>query len=228
MSSPLQFFDVIYLGIFIILSRALDSRFYGVQPPQGLDDEIASADSHFVSLIHYFGEHYITILDGVVIDSSYIVKRMLSEFAAAVVVFTDALDESQGGDVDMDMDDLEGEAADVIAPSKVKLQIDHIIGQSYPEVILYHRHCVATGHKHFIWTGPPVTILPRSEACSSIVGVLMSNGEQLDLPTWPIYIPRTPTTAPPIPMSAPSVPADVTKRRGSTNDDDVQAKKLKM
>lgn len=231
MSSPVEFFDVLYLGIFITLSRAFNPRFYNVgQPPQPLDDEIASAESHFMSLIHYFSAHFITVLDGVVIDPWYIVKRMLAEFAAAVVVFIQAFDQSERGDMDMDVDGLEkeGEEEDMLAPFKVKLAIYDIIGQSYPEVMHYYQHCVGNHHKHFVWTGPPVTILPRSEGIASILGVLISDGEHLDLPTCLIYMPDTTplTTAPATPTtSAPSFPATATKRRRSIDANDLRAKK---
>ena len=80
-SSPVKFFDVIYLGIFITLSHAFDPRFYGdTTPSQGLVDEIASAQSHFGSLIHVFSNHFIIILEGVNVHSSYVVNCMLSEF----------------------------------------------------------------------------------------------------------------------------------------------------
>lgn len=82
-------FDIIYLGIFITLSHAFDPMFYGdTTPPQGLVDEIASAQSHFGSLIHFFSNHFIVILAGVTVHSSYIVNHMLAEFAAAVIVLS--------------------------------------------------------------------------------------------------------------------------------------------
>jgi hypothetical protein len=219
------------LGIFIIISRAFDSRFYDVQPSQFLDDEIASAESHFISLIHYFATHYITILDGVAIDSWYIIKRMLAEFAAAVAVFIQAMDDSPTEDMEIDDgQENEGEEADVVPPSKVQSKINDIIAESYPELISYYQRCVASGHKHFFWTGPPVTIVPRSDASESIVGLLISEGEKMDHPTYPIFITdmTPPLTAPPPPPPATSVaplPAAPTKRRGSTDGDDLRDKK---
>ena len=62
----------------------------------------------------------------------------------------------------MDMD-IDGDEADAIPLSKVKVKVDHIMAQSYPEVMAYYRNCVATRHKKFTWTGPPVTIFPKSE-----------------------------------------------------------------
>jgi hypothetical protein len=80
------------LGIFIILSRAFNPQFYyPTGAPQALDDEIASAESHFVSLIHYFSDRYITVLDLVTVDCWYVIKQMLAEFAAAAVVFSQAI-----------------------------------------------------------------------------------------------------------------------------------------
>ena len=220
-----------YLGIFVILSRALNPRFYHPpETPQALDNEVASAELHFVSLILYFCTHYCTFLDGVLIDPWYIVKRMLAEFAAAVVVFSQEIDEFQRGDMDMDID---RDEADAIPLSKVKVKVDHIMAQSYPEVMAYYRNCVATRHKKFTWTGPPVTIFPKSEPkdMDDLVGPLMSGGEKLDHPTCPILKPDT--TLPPSPVPAPatsnpSLLAAPTKRQRSANHDDLEAKKRKL
>ena len=91
---------------------------------------------------------------------------MLAEFASAAVVFSEAIAKFQGGDMDMDIDGLEneGKKADVIPLSKVKVKLDHIISQSYPEVMDYYLYCVATGHRHFVWTGPPLIAIPFSNS----------------------------------------------------------------
>jgi len=128
----------------------------------------------------------------------------------------------------MEIDGLEneGEEADVIPLSKVKAKLHHIISQSYPEVMDYYLRCVATGHKHFVWTGSALTILPRSEGCDSILQLLTSEGEKIDHPMQPIFAPDAPLPPPPSPaMSNPSLPAAPTKRRGSTNGDSLDAKK---
>jgi hypothetical protein len=155
-SSPVEFFDIVYFGIFIILSCTFNPLFYDLTAtPQALEDEIASAESHFLSVIHYFSNHHIAVLDLVTVDCWYIVKRMLAEFAAAAVVLSEAIAEFRGGDMDVDIDGLEnkGNEADVVL-SKVKVKVDDIISQSYPEVMDYYLYCVVTGHKHFVWTGP--------------------------------------------------------------------------
>jgi hypothetical protein len=202
----------------------LNPRFYyPAETPQALENEIASAEFHFLALIQYFCDHYITVLDGVVIDGWYIVKRMLAEFAAAVVVFSQQIDEFQRGDVDMDID---GEEADVIPPSKVKVKVDDIIARSYPEVMAYYLNCVATCHKRFTWTGPPVTIFPRSEAWDLAKGVIISGLEKPDHQMHPIFMTNTAPSAPD--TSNPSLPATLTKRRGSVNDDNAEAKKQRL
>jgi hypothetical protein len=150
---------------------------------------------------------------------------MLVEFAAAVAVFSQALNDSRAEDMDVDVHSNKGEEEDVIRPSKVKETIDDIIAQSYPELIHYYQHCVASHHKHFVWTGPPIIILPRSEACASILGTLLSEGEKLDHPTCPIFITSMALPPPPLPPAAPSFPVTATKRRGSIDDLCTQAKK---
>jgi hypothetical protein len=222
LSSPVEFFDVLFLGIFITLSRALNPLFYRhptSTPPRALDDEIASAESHFISLIHYFSNHHLTVLEGVVIDPWYIVKRMLAELAAAMVVFTQGFDvsgmEVDGGEHESDEDD--------IPLAKLKAKVDNIIAGSYPEVMDYYLHRVASQHRDFLWTGPPISIVPRLEGCVSLLGVMISEGEQLDLPTCPIFSPQTPPTT-----SVPSLPAVATKRRGSTHENDLELKRRKV
>src|ERR1700733_10963233 len=190
-SSPIEMFDVIYLGIFITLSHAFDPRFYGdTTPPQALVDEIGSAQSHFQSLIHFSSNHFIMILEGVTVHASYIVNRMLAEFAAAVIVFSKAIHDEK--EVKKQGEEEEEE----ISYFQLKAQIDGIIRHSYPEVLTYYQHCVNNGHKHFTWTGAPVEIVARSEACSSLLPHLTS-GEQLDLPRFPIYNHHPPTATPP-------------------------------
>jgi hypothetical protein len=143
--------------------------------PQALEDKIASAESHFLLVIHYFSNHHIAVLDLVTVDCWYIVKQMLTEFAAATVVLSEAIAEFRGGDMDVDIDGLKnkGNEADVVS-SKVKVKVDNIISQSYSEVMDYYLYCMVTGHKHFVWTGPPLTILPRSEVLTSWVTQLIS------------------------------------------------------
>jgi hypothetical protein len=76
---------------------------------------------------------------------------MLAEFAAAAVVLSEAIAEFREGDMDVDIDGLKnkGNEADVVL-SKVKVKVDDIISQSYPEVMDYCLYCVVTGHKHFV------------------------------------------------------------------------------
>lgn len=94
MSSPTGFFDVLYLGVFIILSAAFDPRIYeATKPPHTLIEERAYAERHFHSLLQIFSQRFVVVLEGVPIAHSYIVDRMLGEFAAAVVVFSKALSE---------------------------------------------------------------------------------------------------------------------------------------
>ena len=71
--------------------------------PQALDDEITSAESHFLSVIHYFSNNPFAILDLVTIDCWYVVRQMLAEFAATAMIFSEAIAKFWGGDVDIDM-----------------------------------------------------------------------------------------------------------------------------
>jgi hypothetical protein len=186
MSSEEEFFDILYLGIFVILSPAFDSRFYlSIKPPTTLIDEIACAVHHFHSLLHVFSLRFLIILDGEAVSHFYVVDRMLAEFAAAAVVFAKATQEG--------IDD--GEVGDGISSSMFAEHIEGILQASHPSISHYYSRCLDRSHKHFIWTGPQVQILPRSEEFISIIS-LTTRGELLDLPAYGIYADLDPT--PPI------------------------------
>lgn len=177
MSSEEGFFDILYLGIFVILSPAFDSRFYVTEPPSTLVEEVAYAVRHFHSLLHVFSLRFLVILDGTAVSLSYIVDRMLAEFAAAAVVFAKAVQEG--------IDD--GDVRDGISSSMVAERIEGILQASHPNISHYYSRCLDRSHGHFIWTGPQVQILPRSEEFISIIS-LTTRGELLDLPGYEIYI----------------------------------------
>ena len=92
MCLEVEFFDILYLGIFAILSPALDPHFYhGLkQPPATLLAEIDCAVAHFHVLLLKFSWNYIIVLEGEPVVYTYVVNRMLAEFAAATVVFSKA------------------------------------------------------------------------------------------------------------------------------------------
>lgn len=185
MSSPTGFFDILYLGIFIILSPALDGRFYmTTKPPTTLVDEVANAVWHFHFLLHIFNQRFIIVLAGEPIAHSYVVDRMLAEFAAAVVVFAKALSRLL---VDGD---------DGITSPAVAEHIELILQDSYPTVYPYFSQCLDRGHKNFIWTGPSLQIVPRTASFDAVMP-LLTLGELLDLPTHKIYVPTATTDAPP-------------------------------
>ena len=112
--------------------------------------------------------------------SSYIVDRMLAEFAAAAVVFAKAVYNPLGEDKS------NGKGEDEISFSMFLERIEGILQGSYPHVFPYFSRCLNSGHKHFIWTGPQVQILPRSEDIVSVIS-LATMGELLDLPRHQIY-----------------------------------------
>lgn len=193
MSSPTGFFDVLYLGVFIILSPAFDGRFYHTtRSPHILIKEVAYAVRHFHSLLHVFSQRFIILLQGEAILPSYMVDRMLGEFSAAAVVFSQAIHESHGKADDNG--DEEGEIGSFAE------RLEGILQGSYPKVMPYYLRCLESGHKYFIWTGPEVQILPRSEVFSSIIPLTTAN-ELLDLPGHRIYDLATSTMSSSIPLA---------------------------
>ena len=184
-------FDILYLGIFAILSPALDPRFYhGLkQPPATLLAEIDCAVAHFHVLLLKFSWNYIVVLEGEPVVYTYVVNRMLAEFAAATVVFSKATAEANP----------EG-AKHGMASSIVVGHVEDILQSSYPTVLHYYSCCMERGHSYFIWTGPNLQILPQLKAGAAIV-CATSKGKMLDCPANSIYLveldptPPTPTVA---------------------------------
>jgi hypothetical protein len=177
-----EFFDVLYLGIFVILSPAFDRRFYKKPPPTTLVHEAAFAMDHFETILHDFSLRFVILLEGKAVSHFYVFHRMLGEFAAAAVVFAKAIRETQ----DEDCDDGNGE--DGVTYAMFRSSVEKILRLSYLRIFPYYSRCVDRLHKHFVWTGPIVQILPRSEAFNHVV----PTGEVLDLPSNEIYLDTTP------------------------------------
>lgn len=175
MSSPAGFLDVVYLGVFIILSGALDKRFDGESYAAFMIfEEQSHALVHFHSLLHLFSKRFIIVLDGQPIATSYVVDRILGEFAAAMVVFSKAISESQE----------DGQENETL--SRTTEFVTCLMKTTYPAVFPYFSKCVLQGHKHFLWTGPDLHLFQHSEGCDSIMP-LLSLGELMDLPAHQIY-----------------------------------------
>jgi hypothetical protein len=193
MSSEAEFFDILYLGVFAILSTAFDGRFYlGQTPSTSLFAEIAHAVGHFHALLHTFALRFIIVLGGAPVALSYVVDRLLAEFAAASVVFANAAEEAYGESCD-------DKSQSRVTPPMFRMQIEGILKESHPDVFFYYSRCLERRHSHFTWTGPDPQILPRSEDFLSIIP-LATMGETLDHPAAPIYLveldsPPTATTA---------------------------------
>ena len=151
MCIEVEFFDILYLGIFAILSPALDPHFYhGLkQPPATLLAEIDCAVAHFHALLLKFSWNYIVVLEEEPVVYNYIVNRMLVEFAAATVVFSKATAEANPEGAKCGM-----------ASSIVIGHVEDILQSSYPAALHYYSRCMERGHSYFIWTGPNLQILP--------------------------------------------------------------------
>jgi hypothetical protein len=171
--------DIIYLGIFAILSPAFDVRFYlGPKTPTNLIEEVAHAVLQFHSLLHIFSLRFIVLLEGELVTHSYVVDRMLGEFAAAAVGFAKAMDGFYGKDDD------KGQFG--ITSSVFVGLLEGILRGSHPNIFSYYSRCLDRNHKHFLWTGPKLQVLPRSEVINLLVP-LATTSELLDLPGHQIY-----------------------------------------
>jgi hypothetical protein len=198
MSSQEGLFDVVYLGVFIILSPAFDGRFYQSlkPPPPALVEEVAFAIRHFHSILLTFSRRFIIILEGELVSHTYVVHRMLGEFAAAAVFFSKSIEESH----DEDEDDGNENDDSGMTPFRFERKIEKILHCSYPQVFPYYSSCLKRCHKYFIWTGPDFIIVPRNEGFNSLIS-LTTMGALLDLPFHEIYsIPPEPTSPTPLPV----------------------------
>lgn len=176
-----------------MLSPAFDSRFYRTPRPPVLGEEAAHAVRHFFCLLDIFSQRFIIFLDGVPVAHSYVVDRMLAEYAAAAVVFSKAIHEVQ----DKGQGDDDNEDDDRITSSMFTIRIERILERCYAEIFPYYSRCFDQGHKHFLWTGPEVQILLRTDALHSTIP-LTTTGELLDLPSHKIYIDSVDTTPVPV------------------------------
>ena len=133
---------------------------------------------------------------------------MLVEFAAATVVFSRANEKSRyevdcddNGENGVDGDDVGGDGGedgdgsgedgndtddDGITNGEVETQVVALLQGSHKKLFPYYKHCVDQRHKHFLWTGPKLQILPRSDDIAANISHT-SRGEVLDLPSHPIY-----------------------------------------
>jgi hypothetical protein len=174
MSSEVGFFDVLYLGVFVILSSAFDRRFYnGFKTSSSLAAEIGHAMLRFRSLLHRFSLRFILLLDGEPVVHKYLVDRMVAEFAAASVVFSKAADLSGDGGC---------YNHGGVPTEMIQAHIEGILRRSHKKAFPYYSRCLDRSHKHFLWTGPKVHILPRSDDIASLIP-LTCKGEKLDLPS---------------------------------------------
>jgi hypothetical protein len=170
MSSEVEFFDILYLGIFATLSSVFDLRFYcGSKTPPSLVAEIHHAVLHFRSLLHRFSLRFILLLDGEPVSHKYLVDRMVAEFSAASVVFSRSADVSEELKLGVPTEMIQG-------------HIEGILRDSHKKAFPYYTRCLDRRHKHFLWTGPKVHILNRSDDIASLIP-LTCKGEKLDLPS---------------------------------------------
>ena len=118
------------------------------------------------------------LLEGEPVAHSYVVNRMLVEFAATTVVFAraneklqyevDCDDDSENG---KDGDDIGGDGNggnkdgnntdnDGITNGEIEMQVVALLQGSHKKLFPYYRHSVDQHHKHFLWTGPELQIVP--------------------------------------------------------------------
>ena len=190
MSSEMEFLDILQLGVFLVLSSSFDSCFYWKKTPPTLIQEIDYAVHCFHSILQIFLVCYIIVLEGVPVVVSYVVHQMLAEFVAAAVVFAKGAYENWDGWDSDEEDEEENEAKEDEDKSTFQMflgSIEGIIQESYPSIFPYYQRCWQSSHNHFIWTGPCLQIVNRSNNLSPVIP-LAAKGELLDHPEHCIYV----------------------------------------
>lgn len=204
---------MLYLGIFIILSPAFDDRFYpnDKKLPTSLSEEMEHAALHFNSLLHVFSSLFVLLLEGEPVAVHYVVDRMLGEFAAAAVGLGKGVLTSEVGE-------------DGITFPRFLGQVEDAVKRSHPNAFPYYSRCLDRGHKHFIWTGPKVQIVPRSDDIISVLQIATWE-EKADHPSHQIY--EDVGVSPPTLPASMSQPGKRRKRGGSMDLRDGQSKRKK-
>jgi len=177
LSSEEDFLDIIYLGIFVILSPAFDRRFY-FKPSPNLVNELTYAIQNFQSLFHVFSLRFMIFVGGQAVAASYIQHRMLAEFAAAAVVLARSF---QGPFGEGDKDGERG-----ISLNRFQRMVEGIILDSCVDLMPFFASRTDNDHNDFLWSGPTITIIPRSKDVISVLKIA-GTGELLDIPGCTIY-----------------------------------------
>ena len=171
--------------MFIILSPAFDKRFYDRKNlPSCLAEEYRHATGHFFCILHKFSKRFTILLEGEAVAHSYVLDRMLAEFAAASVNLAKAI--GRRDEAFDETDDEAGKGELRPSPSSTVASIEEILRESHPRAFPYYSRCLSGFHKDFTWTGPRIEILARSEGAISAIS-FSSPGEMLDLPHHQIY-----------------------------------------
>ena len=137
---------------------------------------------------------------------SYIADRMLAEFAAAAVVFARSINEYYDGKDSCDQGNT------ILTSELLQSHIEGVLQASHHKMFDYYSRCLSRGHRHFVWTGPKLEIMPWS-ADLDLVMPLTMKGEMLDLPSHSIY---SVELRPPAPTPPVEVQAKRTRARGNS------------
>lgn len=115
---------------------------------------------------------------------SYVLDRMLAEFAAAAVNLANAI--GRRNEAFDESTDEAGRGELRPSPAATVASIEEILREAHPRAFPYYSRCLSGMHEDFTWTGPQIEIIARSEGAISAIS-LASLGELLDLPHQQIY-----------------------------------------
>ena len=168
---------MVYLGIFVILSPAFDRRFYS-KPPAALLNEVAYAIQSFHALIHLFARRFVIFLGVTAVAVSYVIDRIMADFAAAAVVFASRTEPPFG-------DGNDRSAARISFPQFLQT-IRGILEQHSPDILPFFSGRVESDHKDFLWIGPDLKIFPQTKDITKVIP-LTGDVEAMDFPSCLIY-----------------------------------------
>lgn len=176
MSQTEGLLDVIALGCILEFSTALNRLRYRPDYNPLTDNAERSEEEHartrFCVIMKIFGEQFVTSIDQAgLVHSSYIWKRLIVCFAAAVVTYRTARN-----DVVPDQPGMT--TASITAAFRAHLEADHSeLLPCFEEDLKKALDCLS-------WDGPQITITPRNESTNPLQSA-MGMGEMTDIDVYP-------------------------------------------
>lgn len=178
MSTQEGILDIIALGNLLEFSVALSQQHYaGLLGPEAIAEQNAARWRYRV-LMNWFGSKYATLIGDEWIHPSYLVNRLLVEFAAALVVYKRAM---VNGAPEVKICD----------PSSFQDAIAAHLETDHPSLVPVWEELITQTEGLFYWSGPAIKIRERTAEFKLFLR-LSPDGELSQLANRPIYVSKGP------------------------------------